>query len=203
MRAKKQNTEIRKKQIAESTLKLLGQKSFAELGISDIAKEVGIVPSGIYSHYSGKEDILAIILDLVQAKLMEILRLANDQSGNSIVHLKTLIISHAKMLSENPGIPEVVFTQGIFSQQEFYREKSQKIMHQYISEVEKVIEKGQEEGIIRDDNQSSVISRMFFGLVLPSAMSLGKNRDNSKIVQHVKEAWPIFEDGISKSKKSK
>ncbi len=196
MRAKKQDTEFRQRQIASAALKLTGQKSFAEIGITDIAKEVGIVPSGIYRHYAGKDEILAAILDIVQIKLRGIVRVAREQSDGSLDQLHLLILAHSKLLSDNPGIPEIIFPQGIFGQHPSNRQKIQNIMREYLGEVVKIIENGQTTGQIRKDTRPQVIARLFFGLVLPGALMMSKGKRKSEIVRQVKEAWPLFEDSV-------
>jgi len=48
MCASKRNSEFRRKQIARATLALVGKLGFRRLTLAAVAREVGLVPSGIY-----------------------------------------------------------------------------------------------------------------------------------------------------------
>ena len=58
MRAAKVNTEIRQDQIARAALALIARDGFQWLNMAGLAREVGVVPSGIYRHYRNKDEVL-------------------------------------------------------------------------------------------------------------------------------------------------
>ncbi len=52
-----------KDRIREAAIDLFSQRGYSEVSIREIAREVGITESSIYSHYRGKEDIMNSIID--------------------------------------------------------------------------------------------------------------------------------------------
>lgn len=53
----------RKQQILATAAEKFRVNGYAEVGMSDIASAVGIVPSALYRHYRSKQDLLAAVLD--------------------------------------------------------------------------------------------------------------------------------------------
>ena len=70
MAAEKLDTEIRQDQIAGAALEMLGTRGVHELSMADIARRVGLVPSAIYRHFRGKDDVLDAVLDLIGQRLL-------------------------------------------------------------------------------------------------------------------------------------
>jgi AcrR family transcriptional regulator len=69
MRASKAKTEIRHGQIAQAALKLLAVRGWRRVSLVAIAKEVGIVASDVYRHFTSKDPVLDGILDLAEQSL--------------------------------------------------------------------------------------------------------------------------------------
>lgn len=65
MRARKVKTEIRQDQIARAALSIVVSQGLEKLNVAAVAEKVGIVPSGIYRHFKGKEAVLDAVLDFI------------------------------------------------------------------------------------------------------------------------------------------
>jgi len=63
--AEKLDTKTRQDQIAEAALEMLGTHGVGELSMADIARRVGLVPSAIYRHFRGKDEVLDAVLELI------------------------------------------------------------------------------------------------------------------------------------------
>ena len=54
----KLDTEIRPEQLSQAALALIAAHGLEGLSIARVARRVGLVPSAIYRHYSGKDDLV-------------------------------------------------------------------------------------------------------------------------------------------------
>lgn len=50
--------ELRRQVIIDSTIKMLNQRAFIEIGMRDIAAEVGVSPASIYRYFPSRNDLL-------------------------------------------------------------------------------------------------------------------------------------------------
>jgi AcrR family transcriptional regulator len=67
MSQKKPNKAVERTKgwIFEAFMKLLAEKSWAEIGISDITEKAGVARSSFYRHYASKEDIVIQRVDTI------------------------------------------------------------------------------------------------------------------------------------------
>ncbi|MBP1762560.1 MAG: transcriptional regulator, TetR family, partial [Firmicutes bacterium] len=63
--AQKKATEIRQDEIVTAALALVEQNGLDHVNIANIAAAIHLVPSAIYRHFTGKEEIIAGLIDFV------------------------------------------------------------------------------------------------------------------------------------------
>lgn len=82
MRRKAVTTEMLKTDLAESLLRLLAVKPFAEITVREIADGAGVDRSTYYRHFTSREDVLEDYLDgLVERYIAQVDRTA-DRTGS-------------------------------------------------------------------------------------------------------------------------
>ena len=82
MRRKAVTTEMLKAELAESLLRLMAEKPFAEITVREIADEAGVDRSTYYRHFTSREDVLEDYLDgLVERYIDQVDRTA-DRLGS-------------------------------------------------------------------------------------------------------------------------
>ena len=197
MRAEKTDTEVRQEQIAKAALDVIGTEGVHALSIAGIAERVGIVPSAVYRHYSGKDEILDAVLNLLHNRLMGNVAAARKETPDALGRLKSLLMRHIRMLAENRAIPHVIFSDGIYTGHPERKAQVRDIMHDYLGEVQKIVKKGQQERTIRPEIEPRATSVMFLGMILPAAVLWSVSGGDFDVVAHAENAWPIFERGIA------
>ena len=197
MRAKKTHTELRKEQIVRATLDLIAAEGVQALSIAGIAQRVGIVPSAVYRHYKGKDELLEAVLDMLRARLQRNVASVRQRHEGALERLRALLMRHARMLAEHGAIPHVIFSDGMYSGHPERKSKVRDIMTGYLREVENIVREGQEDGTIRADIAPKATSVMFLGMILPAAVLWTVSEGEFDAVAHVKNAWPVFEKAIA------
>ncbi len=74
----------RRNDIVEAAIKVFSRSGYAETSIQDVADEAGVVPTAIYYHFAGKDELFNVALQTVITELDEVVeqsRPEGDQSG--------------------------------------------------------------------------------------------------------------------------
>ena len=192
MRAQKAKTEARQEQIIAAALELIGAEGVNALSIAGIAERVGIVPSALYRHFKSKDDVLDAVLKSLKTRLLGNVSIVRKETPGALPRLKSLLMRHARMLSENRAIPLVVFSDGIYTGHPERKAKVAAIITSYLSKIQKIVEEGIQDGSIRENVVSTTASVMFLGLILPAAVILNVSEGNFDMNAHVENAWPAF-----------
>ncbi len=192
MRAAKRKTEVRQEQIAQSALTLIARHGFHRLSIAALAREVGVVPSAIYRHYQGKEEVLDAVLELVSQRLLENVEAARRETANALERLHALLMRHVALVQNGVPIPRVVFSEEIFTGHRKRRQRVHQIFQQYLGRVAGMIQEGQRAGAIRSEFSPVTLSVMFLGLVQPSAILWLMSEGEFDFPQHVQNAWQVY-----------
>lgn len=197
MRARKLNTEARQEQIAGAVLSLIGTHGVQNLSIAMVAEHVGIVPSGIYRHFKGKDELLNAALELIGKKLAANVDKICRQSSDALDRLRLLLMHETTMLIENQAIPHIVFSESIFTESEHRKTRIKSIMDGYFHKIREIICKGQQDGRIRPDIDSLTISLMFKGMILPAVVLWKTSDKDFDLVRHAESAWELFQSAVS------
>jgi AcrR family transcriptional regulator len=193
MRAAKTATGIRREQIAEAALALLGTGHGVQPSIAGIARRVGVVPSAVYRHYRGKEAILAAALDLLAGRLQASIALARQDTGDPLTQLHGLFLRHAALLDANPGAPQVLLVRGLFGSSKARRQKVTQVMQGYLDAVAQIASEGQQLGHIRGDLEPQSAALVFIGMLLPAVIMRQFGTGAFDVAAHARKVWPVLE----------
>jgi len=197
MRAQKTGTDVRKEQIAQAAMELISEDGLSSLSIAGIADRVGIVPSAVYRHYTGKDAVHDAVLELLRRRMLENVAAVCAETPDALQRLHMLLKRHMAMLVENPVFPHVVFAYFSYADHAEGWSKLNTTMCAYIHEIEQIVEQGQREGTLRADIPSRTAAIMFIGLVLPAAMLHRISDDGFDPLAHIEAAWPAYMRGLA------
>ncbi|NMD17381.1 MAG: TetR/AcrR family transcriptional regulator, partial [Synergistaceae bacterium] len=98
------DTEIRREQIISAALGLIGEKGLRNLRMPDIAQKVDLVPSALYRHFSGKQELVLAIVDSIRASLEKHLARSGEETPDPLERLEFIMDEHLKMIGGSPGM---------------------------------------------------------------------------------------------------
>lgn len=197
--SKRMNRESRREQIAEAALKLAAE-GVSTITVERVARECEIVPSALYRHYRNKEDILDGLRDLIQKRLMENAALAVKEEKSPMSMLKNLAMRHARMLSDNPGIPRLMFSEEITGKNSTRRKSIQQMMDRFRTAVADIAERGQKSGEIRPDITPHDVVFMLLGTVIPPSFLFHVSDGGFDPLPQVERNLKLFEDAVGTAK---
>lgn len=195
MSTEKLDTETRQEQIAQAALDLVAGRGIRGLNISAVARRIGVVPSAIYRHFKGKDDVLDAVLDLISTRLLSNIAAARKTS-DTLECLRLLLMLHVQMIRENEAIPRVVFSDEVYGGHSGRKAKMNMILQKYIGEVTIIVQEGQQRGQIRSGLNAETLALMFLGIIQPAAIIWHLSEEKFDVTKHAERAWNIFRETI-------
>jgi len=189
-------TEIRREQIAEAAVRIIHAQGVKGLRMESIAREVGLVPSALYRHFSGKDAVLDAVLDWLGRRLQGIVSEARAAETAPLAQLKSLLGRHVRLIQEFQAIPRVIFSDSVQSGSAGQKAKAHQIIQDYLSQAARMFREAQKRGEVRRDIAADTLSAMFLGLFQPAAMLWLMSGGAFDAKAHIERAWRVFCVGI-------
>jgi AcrR family transcriptional regulator len=196
MKRQKLNTEVRQEQIIEAAMNLIASRGLKGLSMVAVANRIGLVPSAIYRHFKSKNDILDMILNFIQERLLTNVRIACKETSEPMERLQRILRRHVETLRENRAIPRIIFTEDVFSGNPKGKTKVYRIVNGYLEGLNKIIRDGQEKGQIRSDMDSKTGALMFLGMIQPGAILWFLSDGKFDILKQSEKNWNVFREAI-------
>jgi len=196
MALEKLDTKVRREQIAEAALSLVCSHGMKDLSIANVARRVGLVPSGIYRHFKSKDELIEAALDLIGRRFLESTAAACRSTSDSLACLKLLLMRHVRLIRENQAIPRLLFSDEVYVGRPSRKAKVHGIIAGYLGEVAKIIRDGQRRGEIRPDVDPDTISMMFLGIVQPGAILWHLSEERFDVTKHAESAWKVLREDL-------
>jgi AcrR family transcriptional regulator len=196
MGTEKIQTDIRKNQIARAVLHLISREGLKGLTMAGVAAEIGLVPSALYRHFTGKEEMVEVALQVIRRRLLGNVEAVCRQTGDALERLRLLLERHLNMIRENQAIPRIIFSEDAYAGQPDRKQKVFRLIKTFLSRVEVIVRIGQKKGQIRGDYTPERIAVLFLGLLQPAAVLSYLSDGRYDVERHIRQAWPIFREAI-------
>jgi len=197
MSDEKLDTQIRREQITEAALAIVAAQGVRHLSVAAVAKKVGLVPSGIYRHFQSKDEILAAVLDLLEARITQLVAVARQSASDPLGQLHTLFHRHLQFISQGRALPRMVFSDDVDAGSPTRKARVRKIFDTYRGFVRGMVEHGQREGIIRDELSTDSVAMMFLGMIVPAGVLWHLSDGEFDLEAHARGCWQVFHDAVA------
>ena len=191
------NTEARREQIASAALGLLAKRGSEGFNIADLAESVGLVPSAVYRHFKGREDVLGAALDVFRDRVYRLVDAARDEAEDPLLALELLLTRHAKLIESGGAVPHIMASMNVPGGRADRRAKTQGIFRGYVARVEALVRDGQESGQIRSDIDPTSAALLFAGLIQPAVQLRHAEGERFDITAHVARVWDLFRRAVT------
>ena len=196
MSDEKLDTKIRQQQIAEAALSLIATQGLSQLSVAAVARRVGLVPSGIYRHFKGKDQIIDAVLELLERRILDIIDVARQASPDPVELLRRVLMGHIRFIREGRAIPRIVFSDEMHAGQPGRKARVHAIVTQYLDHIARFVEQGQEQGRLRAGLDAQSVALMLIGLVVPAGIVWHLSDGGFDVTKHAQRAWRILSRAI-------
>jgi AcrR family transcriptional regulator len=139
---------VQKARILEQAEKLFWEKGYARATIKDIADACNFRTGNIYYYFLNKEDILWEILSGQMGELVSSIRhFENDEDGNPLEQLKTLISEHVNLTLGPWSLSGMLFDFELKSLTPAHRKQLIEERDLYDNILRKILERGIKQGL--------------------------------------------------------
>ena len=201
MAAEKRSREARREQIAEAALEVIARHGTRSLSVGAVARRIGIVPSAIYRHFRGKEEILSAAIGRMGERLLENAGRAAGGEGDTIPRLRNLLRDHVRAIREGYAGPRIVFAEGIDGGGVSHRMEVYHVIRRYLDRVAGILRQGQRAGHLRGDLDPEATAVHFLGLIQPAATLWYLSAGKFDVLMNAERSFEQFADAIRKKGK--
>ncbi|MFA7388056.1 MAG: TetR family transcriptional regulator, partial [Thiohalobacteraceae bacterium] len=143
-----------------AALEMLRTQSVSRLTTRELASAVGIAHPTLFLHFGNKTQVLLALIDHVREQLQAGLQGQNLHDLTPLDRLRTIIRFHLKFIQRQPGIPRLLFSEELQSEDPALRERMHGLIGFFLDFLRAQIIAGQARGELRaelDPQQSACL----------------------------------------------
>jgi len=188
----KKSTRVRKEEIIQAALEVVGKNGVRALTITAIAASAGMSEANIYRHFSGKDDIYSAVAEFIGSSVMSNASAIAGGSRKPLEKLETIYFSHVALIIEHPGIPRFVFSDDIHLGQRNLADTLALRIGNYIETITGVIAAGIAEGDLKPDLSSRETALTLLGMIQFTALRWTISNASFQIRPEAEKLWQNF-----------
>ena len=154
--------EDKHQRIIKAALKVFAKKGFYNSRVSEIAKEAAVADGTIYLYFKNKDDILISVFETEMVKMISSMKSELSKIDDPVEKVKVFAQQHLNMITINQEWAEVAQVE-LRQSSKFMREYVKDHYIDYLNLFAYIIREGQEKGIFKEDINTGIAKRAFFG----------------------------------------
>jgi AcrR family transcriptional regulator len=198
MMQRHKTTAVRKDQIVNAAKRLIIKHGSENLTVRAIANEVRLSEGALYRHFKSKRDILALLVDTIEADLLGDIK-TNNIAGDSYSNiLDTILRGHISAIKQRQGISFQVIAEIIGLGDKKLNKRVSEIIAKYIDELKNLLRKGVESGELRDNLNLDGTALLLFGMIqgLINIWTLSNYETN--LEESYEASWETLKESIKR-----
>jgi AcrR family transcriptional regulator len=100
----------RRREIIDAAIKVFARTGFAETSVQDVADEAGVVPTAVYYHFAGKDELFDVALQSVITELDEVVERARPDGDQAAVALPQIIAAVWNWIESRPDHARILYS---------------------------------------------------------------------------------------------
>lgn len=148
--------------ILEAAVKVFAEQGFYQSTISQVAKEAGVADGTIYLYFKNKDDILVQFFTYKTKLVFDRFREEVNKADNCFDKLRNLVSRHLEEFQNDRNMA-VLYQAETHQNSRLVEEQIKEMSKLYLDIVSEIVERGQEEGMIRKDVYVGLVKRFILG----------------------------------------
>ena len=160
-----QTRNARRDQVVSAVLKLIGEHGMRGVTTAAVAREVGMSEANLYRHFKNKQEILSETITRIGQELSNNVDTVVKSSAAPIDRLKNIFLLHLSYVGQNHGIPRLVFSDELQSQNKEIKPRLLETISAYAQLLEEIISEGQKQGSFNVSLDLRATALTFIGMI--------------------------------------
>ena len=160
----KSKTNGKYHRILEAAIKVFAEQGFHQATISQVAREAGVADGTIYLYFKNKEDIMANFFGYKTKQVFGRFRDEVDKADNARDKLRLLIKRHLEEFQRDRNMA-VLYQTETHRFSRMCEDQIREMSKMYLDLVSEIVEKGQDEGLMRKDLYMGLVKRFIIGAI--------------------------------------
>ena len=194
-RAPRMDGEERRRQIAEAALRL-SRGGFGAVTMTGVAREVGLAPSALYRHFTGRDEVIRAVVDLLRSRVMDNLGVA-ETAKSPLEALENFIERQLNFLEAYPAVPRLFFSDLAADEEATLRETLVRTQDFILAGLARIMAQGQEEGVIRVQGSPQDLALMLAGQMLMTIYMHYLRLGSFDLRAQVRRNWRLFKEMLT------
>jgi TetR/AcrR family transcriptional regulator, fatty acid metabolism regulator protein len=152
--------EEKRRTILDAAARVFARKGFHTSRVGDIAEEAGVAHGLLYHYFSSKDEVLETIFREHWTTVLERVHEAEQTGDDPIEQLRGIAAAMFEGWLDEPDVVRVVVRE--IARTEEISEHVGELVRP-IGAIRRVIERGQAQGVLRDDLDASMAAVIFYG----------------------------------------
>jgi len=152
--------EEKRRQILDAAVRVFARSGFHTSRVGDIAEEAGVAHGLLYHYFSSKDEVLETIFREHWSALLDRVHEAEQTGDDPLEQLQGIAAAMFEGWLNEPDVVKVVVRE--IARTEEISEHVGELVRP-IGAIRRVIERGQAQGVLRDDLDASMAAVIFYG----------------------------------------
>lgn len=187
--------KVKRQLIIDAAIEVFSRNGFQNSTISEIAQKANVAEGTIYQYFRNKEDLFfSIPIDKTKEFYKE-LELHLQGINGAVNKIRKFVWYYLYHLQENPEYARALMLE-MRVNRNFAKAKAFEAYRPLTQKILKIIEEGQEEGIIRKDVDIYIIRHLILGLLEHIVTRWLLKGEKGDLLAHYNEAVELLIQGI-------
>lgn len=195
----RKSTHIRKKEIVQAALLVIGEKGVHGLTIAEIASRAGMSDANIYRHFRGKQEILAALGDFIGEAVVGKAATVAGGKSKALTKLNAIFRSHTALIAATPGLPRFIFSEELHLGDRQLAANVAGRMAQYVETIGIIIADGVRAGEFRQDLSPRETAVTLLGMLHFTALRWSITRGAFPLEKEAARLWENFKRLLQES----
>lgn len=185
----------KRQRILEGALRAFARKGFYNTKVSEIASEAGVADGTIYLYFKNKDDLLISLFEDRMVWVIERLEGELEHTSEDVFEkLRRVVDMHFRLAQQEPDLAEFI-TVELRQSAKFMKEYKNPRFLDYLRILERIVEEGQKQGVMRTDIDPRLVGRALFGALDEVLLTLTFSK-NHQVEEKTRQVANLFIEGL-------
>jgi TetR/AcrR family transcriptional regulator, fatty acid metabolism regulator protein len=185
--------------LLRAAIETFAARGFFNAQVADVARTAGVAAGTVYLYFRGKDDLLISVFDKTMKEAIAAGRDSIAPLSDPLAQLRAIARLHLDRMSRDRNLA-IVFQVELRQSTKFMERFSTTHLREYLGIIRDVISRGQVQGVFRKDLNSTLTSKLLFGMLDEMATNWILSKRRYSLVAEADAIVDLFVHGIGTGK---